>query len=144
MSARDLRQSAVVLLVAWAVVWGAVYGFSASQAAKAHAAMDAMSASQAATARAAADEARSCNGGGPCFGHSNDAVVRQFLLDHGVSPRLQADQDAYLRNFAQVEAKARVWMVRAVWWGAGGLIVMLLVAAGGIWLWRGVRARSAP
>lgn len=144
MSARELGQIAVAMLVAWVVAWGAVYGISASRAAKAHEAAYWMSESQAATARAAADEARSCNAGGPCRGHSNDAVVRQFLLDRGVSPQLRADQEAYLHNFGQVEAKARAWMVRAVWWGAGGLIVMLLAAAGGIWLWRGLRSRSSP
>ena len=142
MSARDLRQSAVILLVVWAVVWGAVYGISASRDAKAREAIDAMSASRAATARAAADETRSCNGGGPCRGQSNDAVVRQFLVDRGMSPQLQADQQAYLRNFGQVEARAHAWLVRAVWWGAGGLIFMSLSAAAGIWLWRGFQPRT--
>jgi hypothetical protein len=139
MSAREVRQLAIAVMVAWAVAWGVVYGLSASRAAKAHEAVYWMNASRAASARAAADEVRACSQGGPCLGRLYEGRVRQFLLERGVSPQLQADQDAYVRKFGLIEADAREWMTRAIAWGVGGLLVLLLSTAGVIWLGRGDR-----
>ena len=139
MSAKDLRQFAAIVFVAWAAAWGAVYWVSAGRAAKAHEAGYWMSASMSAAARAAADNSSACQSGGPCLGRPYDARVRQYLLDHGMSPQLRANQQAYLRNFGQVEAQARQWQVRAAWWGLGGLVLIVLAAVGAQWRLRGLR-----
>jgi hypothetical protein len=56
-----------------------------------------------------------------------------------MSPQLRANQQAYLRNFGQVEAQARQWQVRAAWWGLGGLVLIVLAAVGAQWRLRGLR-----